>query len=267
MMTQPVVTNKKYLIFSLAVFSTVCLLSSRNSSPQDNVEPFGIMLDFRCPDLVFARPKSLTLMAEVVGARRILGQKLAERITYKWEISGGRILAGQGTRKVTIQPETGLKSVSLVRAKILLDGVPPEFNRESVCSLKLDSSCTTPTLFEQYGDIGSGQERQRLDRLGKYLNGKGAGLFTFVVVYEGHRTCFREAEFRTDRLRKYLTEKYKIPESQLITINGGFRDKFTVNIFTAKSDGCAPFPTPTLTLGNIKSTGFCKDKYKSASLL
>ena len=60
-------------------------------------------LEFRCPDYSLALGQSMILRAEVVGAKEVLGEEDAKLISYRWEVSGGKIILGQRTPQVTIE--------------------------------------------------------------------------------------------------------------------------------------------------------------------
>jgi hypothetical protein len=119
-------------------------------------------------------------------------------------------------------------------------------------------------LFDQYEDISLKDEQQRLDRLAKYLTTEGSGSAVFVVAYAGRRSCLWEAEWRSNRAKKYLVDSYKVGASRVITVDGGFRDNLTVDLFTSPHDSCGPFPTPSLMGSSAYVSGSCADKYKES---
>ena len=243
--------------------SALGLFLAQTAHTQQRKEPPRMALELRCPDYSLAPGQSMTLRAEVFGAKEVLGEEDAKLISYRWEVSGGKIMLGQRTPQVTIEAcELPSSSVSFVDVKIKLDGGPPEFEKERSCRLKIDPKCAPPFLFDQYEDIPLKDEQQHLDRLGRYLTVEDSGAVAYLVAYAGRTSCFREAERRASRARQYLEANYKLDASRIITVDGGFRDKLTVDIFTSAYETCGPFPTPSLMSSSAHITGSCTDKYK-----
>lgn len=164
---------------------------------------------------------------------------------------------------MTIEPnQLPSNGVNIIDVKINLGGGPPEFERERSCRLKIDPTCAPPFLYDQYEDISLKDEQQRLDRLGRYLTVEGSGSVAYVVAYAGRTSCLWEAERRANRARQYLEANYKLDTSRVITVDGGFREKLTVDFFTSACVTCGPFPTPTLVGSSVIVQGSCTEKYK-----
>lgn len=243
-------------------FSTIGLFMTQTGHTQQTKEPPRMALEFRCPDYSLAPSKLMTLRADVFGAKEVLEEEDAKRISYDWEVSGGKIIRGQRTPQVTIQAwELSSISLSFVDVKIKLEGGPPELEKERSCRLKIDPKCAPPLLYDQYGDILLKDEQHRLDRLGRYLTVEDSGAVAYLVAYAGRTSCFREAVLRANRARQYLEANYKLDASRVIAVDGGFRDKLTVDIFTSY-DTCGPFPTPSLVSSSAHVNGSCADKYE-----
>lgn len=245
-----------------AVFVVVSLFSTQTGNTQQTKEPPRMLLDFRCPDYALVPGQSMTLRADIFATKEVLGHDQARLISYCWEVTGGKITVGQGTPQVTIEAnELPSTSVGFVDVKIKFGGVPPDFERERSCRLKVDPKCTPPILRDQYDDISLTDEQQRLDRLGSYLMAEGSASDVYLVAYAARSSCFWEARQRTDRAKRYLVNRHKIEASRVITVDGGFRETLSVDIFISARDSCGPFPTPTLPSTSAHVYGSCGDKY------
>ncbi|HEV7681959.1 MAG TPA: hypothetical protein VGO68_07550 [Pyrinomonadaceae bacterium] len=203
----------------------------------------------------------MILELDVLGPKELRDQC---QLSYHWEVSGSKILKGQGTPEIAVElsepPSSGL---GVINAKVIVDGGPPEFERSNSCTLKVDPKCARPNLFEQYGGISLKEEEPSLDRLARYLKSEGSASFAFIVVYAGQESCLWEAKWRGNRAKQYLIDTYKIEADRVIAVDGGFRAKLQVDIFTADRESCGPFPTPTVMVSGNHLTGLsCKDKYK-----
>lgn len=80
-----------------AISAVIGLFLTQTGNTQHTKEPPRMILDFRCPGYTLAPRQSMTLRADVLGAKKVLGETDAKLISYRWEISGGKIILGQGT--------------------------------------------------------------------------------------------------------------------------------------------------------------------------
>src|SRR5713101_4696441 len=85
-----------------AICTTIAMLLAQTTKPQGIVEPPQAGLEFRCPAYSIACCEPMTLQADVFGDKHSLDEQRENLIAYRWEVSAGRIISGQGTPKVTI---------------------------------------------------------------------------------------------------------------------------------------------------------------------
>src|SRR5947209_295111 len=80
----------------------------------------------------------IVLRAEIIGAKELY-QLPGKPVIFKWALSNGKLLEGQGTGKVTIDP-SGIASntVSNIAVKLEVEGAAPEVEREKTCKLTID---------------------------------------------------------------------------------------------------------------------------------
>ncbi|HBB87127.1 MAG TPA: hypothetical protein DC047_05890 [Blastocatellia bacterium] len=207
----------------------------------------------------------MSLQAEIEGARETIGEEGANRIGYKWSTSGARIVSGLTDRIVTIEPQIKPSKQKLfnVDVTVRISGVPPVVENERTCSIRIDPACKPPRVFARYHEISLKNEDVILESLAKHLMGYGSGEAAYIVVYSGLSACAREAEWRADRAQKHLVATNKIDPNRIVAVDGGYRDRLTVEIFTAPVDSCGPFPMPTRLPSSARIRGFCEDKYAS----
>lgn len=222
-------------------------------------------LEFRCPPYPVAAKRTMSLQAEIEGAREALGEEGANRISYSWSASGARIISGQTARAVTIElgRVSARERVLNVDVTVRISGLPAVVENERTCSIKINPKCKPPQLFSRYKDLPLWEEKLTLDRLAKHLMSSGLGSAAYLVVYSGKFACTGEAEWRANRAQKYLVATYEIDPNRIVAVDGGFRDRFTVEIFTSPVDLCGPFPTPSRLPSSAHISGFCEDKYAS----
>jgi hypothetical protein len=203
------------------------------------------------------------MRAEIIGAKELLDEQQLKRILFKWELSEGRLLNGQGTGTVTIDTsDISTKKISCIDLKLIVEGAPPYMETEKTCKLRIDPKCDAPTLFNEYGESSGREKRQHLNRLAAYLKNAGPDATAYIISYAGRSACHYEAEWRSDRVRKYLVESGNVPNDHIITVDGGGRENWTVDLFVQTQGTCGPLPSPTLQRNEMQVSGQCAEKYK-----
>jgi len=192
--------------------------------PQKVFDPPQVVLDYRCPTYIFPGNTPIVMRAEIIGAKELLDEQQAKRILFKWELSDGKLLNGQGTGKVTVDTSGFAKSkISCIDVKLQVEGAPPYMEREKTCKLRIDPKCDAPILFDEYSEASGREDRQHLDRLAAYLKDAGPDVTTYIMSYAGRSACHYEAEWRADQVRKYLVERGKVQNDHIIAVDGGVR--------------------------------------------
>ena len=256
-----IVSRIRLLSFS----GVLALLLTQADNPQQNFDPPRVALDFRCPTYVLAGNAPIAMHAEVMGARGLLDEEQAKRIRFKWQLSGAKLLSGQGSGKIMIDP-AGLQStgIACIDVKLEIEAAPPDLQREKTCRLRVDPKCSAPQIFDQYGDVAVIEERQHLDHLAKYLKDTGPESIAYIISYSGRSACIYEAQWRANRAKRYLVEKHSLPKDRIVEVDGGVRENWNVDLFIQTRSTCGPLPSPTLARDEALVRGQCSDTYKES---
>ena len=85
-------------------------------------------------------------------------------------------------------------------------------------------------IFESYDkSMSDKQVRERLDALGLQL--KAAPTFrAYIVSYGGRSSCPGEAKRRAQLAKDYLSKLKGISRQRIRTIDGGFKEEWTVEL-------------------------------------
>lgn len=163
--------------------------------------------------------------------------------TWKWTVPGFRILSGQDTFEITVDT-TGIV-VSTVVATVEISG-----GYDRGCSMKADCTtnifnCPTAHKLDEYGDIRVGDEKQRLDHFTDVLRNDPAAQ-GYLVCYGGRRSRANEAQRRCDRAMNFLVVSRSMETSRIVTVDGGFREKPTVELWLVPSGAVPPSVSPTV---------------------
>lgn len=260
----PITKPIRTLRICFLIFFCFCGLSStRLGRTQKSVDPPCTALELRCPTYVVSSTGRITFQTDVVGAKKILGEERTKVLAYEWEVSGGKIIGGQGTPTIVVEPaNTQLGGVSCLTVTVGVKGLLPECENKKSCALRVDSKCAPPNQFDKYGDLPFKDEKAHLDNLARSLMENGPESITYILAYAGRGACISEAEWRANRAKKYLIEQHKIQDDRIIVVDGGFRDALAIQLFLLPRKVCGPFPTATVGTSEAQISGPCSDKYK-----
>jgi hypothetical protein len=102
-----------------------------------------------------------------------------------------------------------------------------------------------PQKFDDYGDMAFSEEVKLLDYFASRLREPETDLIGYIVVYAGQRARFCEADLRATQARRYLVNQRGIKSEKIVVINGGYREKLTVELYvgTATSSPLIIMPT------------------------
>ena len=115
---------------------------------------------------------------------------------------------------------------------------------------KQDGSLTNHHRFDEYGDLDFNSEKKRLDTFAITLD--RANLDGYIVVYAGKVACINEATFRANRAKSYLINERGISPTRISAIDGGFRDKFSVELYALPQNVDPPDSVPTIAPSEVK---------------
>lgn len=108
-----------------------------------------------------------------------------------------------------------------------------------------DCEGLAPPIFDSHGKLSQAQEKQRLDNLVIALMGQ-EGSAGYIIGYGGKRARAREAIEQAQRDRNYLIKVRNFPPGRLKAIDGGYREKSSVELYIVPPGSCPPTITPTI---------------------
>ena len=108
--------------------------------------------------------------------------------------------------------------------------------------------------LDEFGDITCEDELARLDNFSVHLQ-NAADAQGYIIVYGGRRGKRNEAKARAARMKYWLTRARQLPARRIVTIDGGYRDEQTSELWMVPPGGPAPIPTPTVKVEDVKLKG------------
>ncbi|MBC7909832.1 MAG: hypothetical protein H7Y30_04985 [Pyrinomonadaceae bacterium] len=203
-----------------------------------------------CPTVRVDCPTDLVEVGQpITFTAHIQGGDPNASITYNWTVSSGTISSGQGTPSITVDT-TGLSGGGTITATVELGGVAPECNRTASCTSTLRE---TPIArkFDEYGNIAFNDEKARLDNFAIELQ-NNPGAQGYIIAYAGRRARTGEAQSRADRAKDYLVNTRQIDSGRIVTVDGGYKEDLTVELWIVPTGANPPTAAPTVDASEVQ---------------
>lgn len=110
---------------------------------------------------------------------------------------------------------------------------------------------------DEFGDITCEDEMARLDAFAVELR-NDPNAQAYIIIYGGRRGRRNEAKARAARMKFYLTKIQGLNEKRITTIDGGFREELSCELFITQPGQQPPTPVPTVDLKDVKFKGKVK---------
>ncbi|HEX5706306.1 MAG TPA: PKD domain-containing protein, partial [Pyrinomonadaceae bacterium] len=170
--------------------------------------------------------------------------------TYNWTVSAGTITSGQGTSSITVDT-TGLPGGSSVTATVDVGGFGAACPTSDSCTTGI-TTIAIPRKIDEYGNIRFNDEKARLDNFAIALQNE-PGAQGYLICYGGRRGRAGEAQARCDRARNYLVNERGIDSSRIVTIDGGFKEELTVELWIVPTGATPPTAEPTVDPSEVQT--------------
>lgn len=191
-------------------------------------EPCCPTISISCPTDIPIPGTPVTFSVNISGGDPNFNPK------YKWQVSAGEIIGGQGTPIISVDI-TGTQGQT-VTATVDVEGLPPECDRTESCSFSLEicGLLTEARKFDEYGEVSWINEETRLSNFEIQLR-QEPGAQGYVIIYSPRRVKPRIA-----RVRKFLIEKRGLEPSRLELIDGGYHKKTKVELWLRPTGASPP---------------------------
>ena len=162
---------------------------------------------------------------------------------YNWSISAGTMVSGQGTRNIGVD-STGASVDKAITANVQIGGFPPECTADATTTLYIAG---TAKKFDEYGSLTETDENARLDAFISNVTDKEQA---YIFAYAGRTSARGQAAADLKRIRAYLL-KAGTPKERVVTIDGGYREELSHELWLVPLGADAPRSTPTLKAKDI----------------
>ena len=200
-----------------------------------------------CPVISISCPSSFKDGEAITANAIVKSENLPGSPTYNWTIHGGTIIQGQGTPAINFKVSAGGDSyVVSLQVGGLKSGCPASAS----CSLIIDRPPPS-TKSDSYGILPIKKEKARLDNFAAVLKDQ-PGAMGYILSYGSRGGSARAARDAGDRAKAYLVKEQRIHAERIVTIEGGFKEKLTVDLWVVPTGATPPKPEPTVDTGAVK---------------
>ena len=170
-------------------------------------------------------------------------------LNYTWTVSppSARITSGAGTPTITVD-SSGLGNRRVTAILVIDDGSGDRNCRQTAQATTNVGAPVLPPVtaqrFDEFPSVAFDDDKARLDNLAIELQNR-PGAQGYVIVYAGRRSRAGQAARLGERSRDYLVRSRGIDASRIVVIDGGTRDRDTIEIWLVPQGAAPPSPTPS----------------------
>ncbi|MDT7542250.1 MAG: hypothetical protein QOE33_2154, partial [Acidobacteriota bacterium] len=196
-----------------------------------------------------------------------------DTLLYTWSTTGGKIagdganvtwdLSGvmPGTYTASVEVDDGCGCIAFSSTTVVVDRcncvptpVPPTPVPQPVMTpTPPPPPPPTPTQFDTYGNIPRNDVKARLDNFANELQAQ-PGSQGYIIGYGGRKGVTGEAQRRADFAKDYLVNTRGIDAGRLVTIDGGFKEEATTELWIVPAGATPPTATPTVDAAQVQMT-------------
>jgi hypothetical protein len=204
-----------------------------------------------CPTVSVSCPDTGTVGTPVTFTANVSGGDANVTPTYNWTVSAGTISSGQGTSSITVDT-TGVTGGTTITATVDVGGYDRSCSTSSSCTVSFPP-VVTARKYDEYGNIRFNDEKARLDNFAIELQ-NNPGAQGYIIAYGGRVGRAGEAQRRADRARDYLVNTRGIDASRIVTVDGGYREELTVQLWIVPQGATPPAAEPSVDPSEVRTT-------------
>lgn len=205
----------------------------------------------RCPKVEVSCPSEVDAEMPITFTARVTGGDPEATFTYNWTVSAGTISSGQGTSTITVDT-TGVAGQSCT-ATVSLGGYDPKCQPPTQsCTTGIKVKPQPPRKFDEYGPLSLKERNEHLDNYAIQLQNEPMAQ-AYVIVYSGRKSLRGAASSLMDRSKDYLVNTRGIEETRIVTLDGGYREALTSELWIVPQGSTPPQAHPTLDPSEIKA--------------
>ena len=199
-----------------------------------------------CPRISVSCPSAPDIREPIEFSASISGGDPNAKPTYNWEVANGVITEGQGTSTIKVRVD----NYQTVTATLRVGGLDPICSTTASCSGPIHLPVPLAQKIDSYGSVSTNNERAKLSLFAAQLL-QQPGAQGYVLFYGGRRGVSGAA--RTGkRAKAYLVKERGIAADRIVIVEGGQKERLTIDLWIVPTGSTPPQPTPTVDRGPVK---------------
>jgi hypothetical protein len=204
-----------------------------------------------CPRVSVSCPDTGTVGTPVTFTANVSEGDPNVTPTYNWTVSAGSISSGQGTSSITVDT-TGIAGGTTITATVDVGGYDRSCSTSSSCTVNFPANPLARKV-DEYGNIRFNDEKARLDNYAIELQNDPTSQ-GYLICYGGRRGRAGEAQRRCDRAKDYLATTRGIDASRIVTVDGGYKEDLTVELWVVPTGAQPPAASPSVDPSEVQAT-------------
>jgi hypothetical protein len=177
-------------------------------------------------------------------------------LRYVWTVnpSSARVISGAGSPTINVD-STGLGGQRIIATLAVDDGSADPACRQTAQSVAVVTAPERKVIvareFDECNNCTFDDQKARVDNLAIELQ-NDPSTRAYIIAYGGRTSPIAQVELLMKRTRDYIVEQRGIDSARITTINGGFREDDSVELWVVPSGAAPPQATPTVQAGELK---------------
>jgi hypothetical protein len=221
-----------------------------------NYRPLPPMPKSPCPYPVNVSAPSTVNEGEIITFAADVEYGGTSGLRYVWTVSpsSARVISGAGSPTINVD-STGLGGQRVIATLAVDDGSSDPACRQTAQSVAVVTAPERKVIvareFDECNNCTFDDQKARLDNLAVELQNDPTTR-AYVIAYGGRTSPLTQVELLMKRARDYIVEQRGIDAARIVTVNGGFRESDSVELWVVPSGAALPQPTPTVQAGEVK---------------
>lgn len=220
-----------------------------------NYRPLPPLPKSPCPFPVNISAPQQVNEGEIITYSADVAYKGTAGLRYNWTVtpSSARIISGMGSPTLNVD-STGLGGQRITATLTADDGSsdPACAQTAQVVSVVIapEKKVIVAREYDECNSCSLDDQKARLDNLAVELQ-NDPSTRAYILAYGGRMSPLGQVEKLISRARDYLISQRGIDASRIVTVNGGFREEDSVELWIVPSGAASPRPTPTVQAGEV----------------
>ena len=232
-------------------------IAPKNAEPPEPTPTFENSESFVCPQIdVYSDSLGFYENGNVSFSVPTGDLKSVENPEFKWKVSAGEIIEGQGTNKIKVNLKNS--ETKRVTAFAEVGGLPLPCEKVGFLTIDVSSKAYQVDHAERYNysDLSARMDNLAIT-LSSYPTAKG-----YIIVYASRKGGTKNME-RAIQSIKNIYKFMKRDMSRITIVRGGFREYDTVDSWILFEGAEPPTPTPTVDKKFVVTNKIRKNRAKS----